>query len=96
MINHVVCFKLKNYNRAACVHAQRLMLAMKEQVPSVLDVDVRLDQLHSDRSFDIMLTVLLKDWNALDEYKFDKYHCGVVKKFIYPLSDSMATLDFEV
>lgn len=96
MIKHVVMFKLEKYDRDVCEKAKELMLGMKGRVPEVHNVEVYLDQLHTARSFDIILTVTLRDWKELDEYQFDKYHCGVVKKFIYPVSKTMATVDYEI
>lgn len=95
MIKHIVLFKLEKYDRAVCEKAKELMLAMKERIPEVMQVEVRLDQLRSARSYDIMLAVTVPDWQALDEYQFDVYHCGVVKKFIFPVSKAVATIDYE-
>jgi len=69
MIKHVVCFKLKDSSEAACKEAQSVLLGMKGNVPLLRDIYVGIDFLHSERSYDVILEVLLDDRDALEAYQ---------------------------
>ena len=64
--------------------------------PSALDIQVNCDELHSARSYDIILEVLVEDWAALDVYQQDMYHCNIVKKHMHAVAQSSIALDFVV
>ena len=94
MVKHVVCFKLKKGEDP--VKAKEILLSMKGKVPSLRGIEVGVDELHSDRSFDVMLTVLLDDFAALSEYQNDPYHCSVVKEYMHGVRDSSVAVDYTV
>ena len=94
MIKHTVCFKLKDgedVNKAV-----ELLKTMKGKVPTVIDLEVGADFLHSDRSYDIILQVVLKDREALEEYQNDKYHCEVIKAHMHKVRQSSVAVDVEI
>ena len=94
MVKHTVCFKLKPGEDA--LYAVELLRTMKGKVPSVIDLEAGVDFLHSERSFDIILTVTLKDREALEEYQQDPYHCEVIKKHMHKVRESSVAIDIEV
>ncbi len=94
MIKHIVCFKLKDKNNVN--EAKELLLSMNGKVPMMRDIFVGCDVLHSQRSYDIILEVLLDDMKALDEYQNDPYHAGVVKAYLVNACESMIAVDCEI
>ena len=96
MIKHIVCFKLKDGSRENCEKAREVLMSMDGNVPLLRGIAVNIDQLHSARSYDVMLEVLLDDWKALDAYQNDPYHCGVVKKHMHAVRESSIAMDFEI
>ena len=94
MIKHVVCFKLKDLSDAP--KAREILLSMKGKVPQITDIEVGLDYLHSERSYDVILTVTVKDETALNEYLKDEYHCSVVKPFMHAVRVSSVAVDYYV
>ncbi len=94
MITHVVCFKLKEGESVA--EAARVLRSMEGKVPTALHVTVGEDFLHSPRSYDIILSVVLADKQALDEYQKDEYHCSVVKKHMHAVVLSSVAVDYEM
>lgn len=94
MIRHIVCFKLKpgeNREKAADV-----LLSMKGRVPQLIDIEVGVDFLHSARSCDVVLSVLLENKEALTAYQSHPYHCETVKKYMHAVVESSVSADFEV
>lgn len=94
MIKHVVCFKLKVGESPEI--AKNVLLGMEKNVPTVRAIEVGIDQLKSARSFDVMLTVLVDDFDALNEYQQDEYHCGVVKKHMHAVTEKSIAIDYEI
>lgn len=94
MVKHTVCFKLKKGESAK--EAVDLLKTMKGKVPEVLDLEAGEDFLHSERSYDVILTVTLKDREALESYQKDPYHCEVIKKHMHKVRESSIAVDIEI
>lgn len=94
MVKHIVCFKMKDRNN--CQKAKEILLSMKGKVPEIKDINVNLDTLHSERSFDIILEVVVDSLITLETYQKNKYHCEVVKKFMHSVIEKSIALDFEI
>ena len=94
MVKHVVCFKLNDGESA--IKAKEVLLSMEGNVPTIRGIEVGVDELHSTRSYDVMLTVLVDDFNALNEYQQDKYHCEVVKKYMHAVTKTSIAIDYEI
>ena len=94
MIKHVVCFKLKEGESPE--KAKEVLLSMKGNVPMLKDIEVGVDVLHSARSYDVILAVVLDDLQALDNYQQDPYHVSVVKKHMHAVTKTSVAIDFEI
>ena len=92
MIRHTVCFKLKKGEDAE--KAAEVLRSMKGRVPEILDMEVGVDFLKSDRSYDVILQVILKDEKALERYQRDDYHCSVVKEYMHKARESSVAVDY--
>lgn len=95
MIRHIVCFKLKDNSLAECEKAREVLLSMNGNVPTAKKIEVGIDFLHSNRSYDIILAVDVESRAALDEYANDTYHCNVVKTHMHAVCESSVTVDYE-
>ncbi len=94
MIKHTVCFKIKpneDINKAV-----EVLRSMEGRVPTIISMEVGVDFLKSERSFDIILQVVLKDKKALEDYQNDEYHCSVVKKHMHAVRLSSIAVDCEI
>ena len=96
MIKHVVCFKLKDNSIENCEKAKEILLSMKGNVPLIRDISVGIDFLHSERSYDIIIEVILDDADALEAYQNDPYHCSVVKTHMHAVRKSSVAIDYEL
>lgn len=96
MIKHIVCFKLKDPTPSLLEKTKEILLSMNGNVPTVKSVEVGIDLLHSSRSYDVILQVVLEDLNALDEYQKDEYHCGVVKKHMHAVAETSVAIDYNI
>ncbi len=96
MIKHTVCFKLKDNSPEECNKAAQILRSMDSNVELLRGIEVGVDFLHSPRSYDIILQVLLDDEKALEEYQKDEYHCSVVKKHMHSVAESSVAIDFKL
>lgn len=96
MIKHIVCFKLKDNSEENCLKAKEVLLSMQGNVPQLRGIEVGVDFLRSERSYDIILQVLLDDVKALDDYQNDPYHCSVVKPHMHAVREASVAVDYTV
>lgn len=96
MVKHVLMIKLKDNAQAECEKLRDLFLTMKGRVPQVLDVEAGADFLHSERSYDVCLCVMLESPEALDAYQKDPYHCDVVKTYVAKVREAAVAVDYIV
>lgn len=96
MIKHIVCFKLKDNSEENCLKAKEVLLSMQGNVPQLREIEVGVDFLHSERSYDIILQVVLDDAKALEDYQNDPYHCSVVKPHMHAVREASVAVDYEI
>lgn len=94
MIKHIVCFKLREGENPE--KAKEVLLSMQGNVPMLRGIEVGVDLLHSQRSYDVYLAVTLDDMTALDAYQKDAYHVDVVKKHMHAVTQSSVAIDFQI
>lgn len=94
MIKHIVCFKLKENTQAARDQAAGILRSMEGNVPQLRGIEVGTDFLRSNRSYDVILQVVLEDETALDAYQQDPYHCGVVKAHMHEAAETSVAIDY--
>ncbi|MBQ8197303.1 MAG: Dabb family protein [Clostridia bacterium] len=94
MIKHIVCFKLKQGESVE--KAKEVLLSMQGNVPMLRGIEVGVDKLHSARSYDVILQVVLDDMQALEEYQKDAYHCDVVKKHMHAVVETSVAIDYDI
>lgn len=66
---------------------------MRDKVPQVREITVDVDFLHSERSYDVMLTVLVEDAAALEAHQKDPCHCGTVKPYMHAVRSASVVID---
>lgn len=94
MLKHIVCFKLRDNRPENCEKAKQVLLSMQGEVELLRDIKVGIDILHSDRSYDLILEVVLDDEKALEEYQQHPYHVSVVKKHMHAVRETSVAVDY--
>lgn len=96
MIKHIVCFKLKDNSLENCLKAKEVLLSMEKNVSLLRGINVGVDFLHSERSYDIILETYFDSKKDLDLYQKDDYHCNVVKKHMHQVTQTSISLDYVI
>ena len=94
MIKHIVCFKLNDGESPE--KAKEVLLSMQGKVPMIKNIEVGVDKLHSSRSYDVILSVVLEDMQALELYQQDNYHCEVVKKHMHAVTKNSIAIEYDI
>ncbi|MCC8015980.1 MAG: Dabb family protein [Clostridiales bacterium] len=95
MVKHIVCFKLKDNSIEKKQEAANRILSMKENVDIIKNLEVGIDFLGSERSYDLIIQVTLADRDALDLYQRNQYHCDYVKSYMHRVMSSSVSVDYE-
>ena len=96
MIKHVLSVKLKDNSAEECQKVKDLFLSMRGKVPCIRELRAGIDFLHSERSYDVILEVVLDSPQALEEYQQDPYHADVVKPYIQQARQASVAVDYEM
>lgn len=95
MIVHIVMFVFKKENKTENLQkAKEILEALMGKVPSLLSMEVGLDFMQSERSFDLVLTSTFADKDGLSEYAVHPAHLEVVS-FIKEVTEAAKVVDYE-
>ena len=92
MVKHVVCQKFSD--KAAAGRAKELLLALVGRVPSLRSMEVGLDYLGSQRSYDLVLIATFDDREGLAAYDAHPAH-REVREYIAAHRTGTVSVDYE-
>lgn len=93
MFTHIVFFKLKDKNNVK--KAKELLLSMEGKISFLKEIIVGEDVVHSQRSYDIALVTKFDTKEDMDNYQVHPVHVNEVVKYLRPMLDGSASVDFE-
>lgn len=95
MITHIVLFKLTDPRQETIAATRDLLLSMNGKVPQLRHLEVGVDLVRSDRSYDIALVTRFDSLEALNAYQADPYHAGTVIPHMRSVACSSVTADYD-
>ena len=100
MVKHIVVWKLKdeahgNDRQTNANLIKEKLLALQEQIPGVVALEVGFDVSHSATSGDVVLYSEFRDMKALAEYQVHPAH-EALKHFIAEATTERRLVDYEV
>jgi len=78
MVTHVVLFKLREPTPENLLTVADALRSMEGRISSLQTIDVGIDEIRSERSFDIALRTTHTSFAELDAYQVDPLHQSVV------------------
>lgn len=96
MIKHIVCYKFKEEEKGCLKEAVRLLNGMKDRVAEVVSVEAHVNELPSERAFDLILEVCVESFAALESYQKNEYHVNVVKPYMHSKFEKSVSVDYTV
>lgn len=95
MITHIVMFKLKDTSKLNIEKTRDVLLSMEGKIDILRHIEVGIDVLHSERSYDIVLVTKFDSMEDLGAYQVNPYHVDVVKKHMHAVRESSVSVDYE-
>lgn len=101
MIKHIVMWKIKDNNDSSSkinvAHQIKSELeALNGQIQGVLRLEVGIDFLKSEASYDVVLYSEFESKEALDHYQNHPLHIKVANDTIKPMITSRIVVDYEI
>jgi hypothetical protein len=94
MITHVVLFKLKDRSTGSVEKSKDVLSDMKGKIPMLRHLEVGIDVLHSERSYDIALITKFDSMEELKSYQVHPVHLEVAK-YINSVKEFSIAVDYE-
>jgi len=96
MFTHIVFFKLNEPTEENIKKAKNILMGMEGNIPQLKSVEVGVDVLHSERSYDLALITKFDSLDVMNEYQVHPYHVNEVLKYIRPMAKASVTVDYEI
>ena len=91
MFKHVVCQHF--HDKSDAVEAAEMLRALPAQIPELISMEVGIDELETERSFDLVLIATFNDIEGLHAYEHHPAH-QAVRAFIRPRRKGTVSVDF--
>ena len=91
MLTHVVLFRFADL--AVAAECRDRMLAMKGRIPPLLDIEVGVDIVRSERSFDLALITRHEDLDGMQAYQVHPVHQELLS-WVKPRVKQAVAVDF--
>ena len=91
----MVFFKFKDRSEENIKKAEKIMRGLEGRIPELKSMEVGVDVIHSDRSFDITLITRFNNKADMLVYATHPIHVNEVLKYLRPMLEVSHTVDFE-
>ncbi|MDD2272341.1 MAG: Dabb family protein [Desulfuromonadaceae bacterium] len=95
MITHIVLFKLADPSAENLTATRNKLLSMDGKVDLLRHLEVGVDLIRSERSYDIALTTRFDSLADLQAYQIHPYHAGEVIPHMKAVCSSIVAVDYE-
>lgn len=96
MFTHIVFFKLENPSKENIQRVREILVSMEGNIPMLRALEVGVDVIHSQRSYDVALITRFDSREEMDEYQVHPYHVNEVLKNLKPMLKASAAVDYEL
>ena len=95
MITHIVLFKLSDPTSENLAVTRSKLLSMDGKIDLLRYLEVGVDVIRSERSYDIALTTRFDSLEDLQAYQVHQYHAGEVVPHMKAVCSSIVAVDYE-
>lgn len=94
MITHIVLFKLKDRSPGNIEKTRQVLDALRDKIDQIRSLEVGVDVLRKERSYDLALTATFDSLEDLQAYQVHPEHLDVVE-YINRVKDTTVAVDYE-
>lgn len=95
MLKHVVMWKFKEGERENMLLFRERLLALKGQIPEIRSMEVGVNIVPSERSYDAVLIAEFDSVDAMRSYSVNPLHAAV-SDFCKTIRESSVSVDYEL
>lgn len=95
MVTHIVLFKLVDPTAENLAATRNKLLSMDGKIGLLRHLEVGVDVIRSERSYDIALTTRFDSLEDLQAYQIHPYHAGEVVPHMKAVCSSVVAVDYE-
>jgi hypothetical protein len=94
MITHIVLFKLAEPTAENLATTKNKLLSMDGKIDLLRHLEVGVDVIRSERSYDIALTTRFDSMDDLQAYQIHPYHAGEVVPHMKSVCSAIVAVDY--
>lgn len=94
MFTHIVFFRLLDPSKENLDRAKDILEGMEGNIPQLKYVEVGVDILHTERSYDIVLITKFDSLEDMQQYQIHPYHVNEVLTNLRPMLNGSAAVDY--
>jgi hypothetical protein len=94
MITHIVMYKFKERTPAVVNKTKEVLMNMEGKIAALLSIEVGADIIHSERSYDLVLTTKFNSLADLDAYQVHPIHKEVIT-YMATVREASVSVDYE-
>ncbi|RIX54020.1 Dabb family protein [Paenibacillus nanensis] len=94
MITHIVLFKLKDNSEESVARTAAVLRDMEGKIDVLKSIEVGIDVLHSERSYDISLVTKFESMADLEAYQVHPVHKKVIEHMTQ-VREASVSVDYE-
>ena len=95
MVTHIVFFKLTEPTQETITQTRDLLLSMEGNIPLLRHLEVGVDVIRTERSYDLALVTRFDSLDDLQAYQVHPYHAGTVLQHMRSVCSAIAAVDYE-
>lgn len=96
MFTHVVLFKLKEKTKDNVAFVANTLKAMEGKIAELKGLEVGIDELNTERSFDVCLITRFNSVDDMNSYQVHPYHVNEVLNKIKPYIEVSRVADYNI
>lgn len=94
MLTHIVFFRFADPTPETLESTKSILLDMKGKIPQLLDIEVGIDIVRSERSYDLALITRFESLEAMEAYQVHPVHQKVIEH-VKAVKGSTVAVDYE-
>ena len=94
MITHIVFFKLADPSKEMIDKTRDLLLSMEGEINLLRHLEVGVDVIRSERSYDLALVTKFDSMEDLQAYQVHPYHAGKILSHMKSVCSAIAAVDY--
>jgi hypothetical protein len=94
VLTHIVLFKLKDPSPPVIDKLKGLLLNMEGKVPQLQSIEVGVDVLRSERSYDVSLLTTFNSMEDMKAYQVHPLHKEVIE-YVNEIKEATVCVDYE-